>query len=168
MMGETLFIMAEISFADDLIFQETVHFHEIQKIKKGRRNVLHCNSRYVKIYNSWNTHPYNWIYVTLKKLRYKFSFNWFSGKYILEKMVRNTTHYILQSFRKWLRTDGTYDSEEVTPPYSRFKTLHSVTSQRTASWYRRRNLNTHNGQKELHLRYYNRELHVQLHRSYVL
>lgn len=28
MMGETFFIMAEISFADDLIFQEMVQVHE--------------------------------------------------------------------------------------------------------------------------------------------
>jgi hypothetical protein len=36
MMGETLFIMAEISFADDPIFQEMVQIHEAQKIKKGQ------------------------------------------------------------------------------------------------------------------------------------
>jgi len=28
MMGETLFIMAEISFADDLIFQQMAQIHE--------------------------------------------------------------------------------------------------------------------------------------------
>lgn len=52
MMGETLFIMTEISLADDLIFQEMVQIHEAQKIKKGQRNVLHWNSQYGKIHNS--------------------------------------------------------------------------------------------------------------------